>query len=125
MSSWPVSSTCAANTSVVARSGARSGGWVRRAARARVRAGTRWARRHRMWARMISAVIGIWLMTAPAVLDYGGAARTTDRIVGPLVASIAVIAVWEVLRPARWAVLPLAAALVIAPWMLGYDAPLA
>jgi hypothetical protein len=75
-----------------------------------------------MWARLVSAALGIWLMAAPAVLDYAGAARTNDRIVGPIVASLAVIAIWETTRSLRWANLPLGGWLLIAPWVLGYPA---
>ena len=70
--------------------------------------------------QLISVAIGIWLMAAPAVLGYGDPGRTTDRIVGPLVASFGCIAVWEVTRPVRWLNLLLGLGLVLAPWVLGY-----
>lgn len=65
-------------------------------------------------------VLGIWLMAAPAVLGYGGAAETNDRIVGPLAASFAIIAVGEATRDVRRVNLVLAAWLLVAPWVLGY-----
>ena len=37
-----------------------------------------------MWPRLVSIALGAWLMAAPALLDYGDPARTSDRIVGPL-----------------------------------------
>ena len=74
-----------------------------------------------MCARLVSAVLGLWLMAAPAMLGYSGAAATSDRIVGPLVASIAVIAVWEVARGLRWIGLIAVGWLLFAPWMLGYE----
>jgi hypothetical protein len=75
-----------------------------------------------MWARILSVALGVWLMTAPAILDYAGAARTNDRIVGPLVASFALVAIWGVLHPLRWVNLVLGAWLIVAPWALFYDA---
>jgi len=74
-----------------------------------------------MWARIISVVLGIWLMAAPAVLDFPGPARINDRIVGPLVVSFAIIAYWEVTRSLRWVQLVLGFWLLVAPWVLGYE----
>ena len=73
-----------------------------------------------MWARIASALLGVWLMAAPAVLGYVGPARTSDRIAGPVAATIAIVAIWEVTRPMRWANLVIAVWLVIAPAVLGY-----
>ena len=73
-----------------------------------------------MWARVASVALGLWLMAAPAVLGYGDPAETNDRIVGPLVAGSAYVALWQVTRPLRWLALPLGAWLIVAPWVLGY-----
>lgn len=73
-----------------------------------------------MFARLVSAALGIWLMAAPAVLDYGEPAASADRIVGPLVASFSLIAAWEVTRALRWVNVALAVWLVVAPVLLGY-----
>jgi hypothetical protein len=59
-------------------------------------------------------------MAAPGVLGYGDPARSNDRVMGPLVANMAFIAVWEVLRGLRRASLALGAWLLLAPWVLGY-----
>jgi len=73
-----------------------------------------------MWARLLSAALGVWLMAAPAVLGYRGtAAETSDRIVGPIVVSFAVIALWEVSRAVRWVNLLMALWLLSAPAVLG------
>ena len=74
-----------------------------------------------MWAQLANSLLGIWLMAAPAVLGYGDPARMNDRIVGPIAASFAFIAVWEVTRGLRRFNVALGAWLVVAPWMLGYD----
>lgn len=73
-----------------------------------------------MWAQMINVGLGLWLMAAPALIGYGDPARTNDRIVGPLVASFAVISIWEVTRPIRWVNVALGMLLLIVPWALGY-----
>lgn len=52
--------------------------------------------------RFLNLFLGIWLMAAPALLGYTGAPRTNDYIVGPIVASVAMIALSEVVRPLRW-----------------------
>ena len=44
-------------------------------------------------------------------------ARANDRIIGPIVASLATIAMWEVARPLRWVNVILGAWLLIAPWV--------
>jgi len=73
-----------------------------------------------MWPRIASVAAGVWLMAAPAVLGYGDPARTADRIVGPLTAAVAFVAIWEVMRGLRWGTLPFGVWLVGAPWILGY-----
>lgn len=74
-----------------------------------------------MWARIINLVIGVWLMAAPAALGYAGTrAADHDRIVGPILASIACIAIWETTRPLRWVNLVIGGWLVLAPWVLGF-----
>ncbi len=74
-----------------------------------------------MWAHVFAAAFGIWLMAAPAVLGYSGAAQANDRIVGPLVASCAIIAWWQITRGLRWLNVLLGAWLLLAPWVLGYQ----
>lgn len=74
-----------------------------------------------MWARFIEAALGIWLMVAPSLLAYGAPARTNDRIVGPVIASLAIIAIWEVTRPLRWSTAVLGLWLLVAPFLLGYE----
>ena len=73
-----------------------------------------------MWARIASFVLGLWLMAAPAVIGYADAARTNDHIVGPVVASFAFIAIWQLMRPLRWIELIVGAWLLAVPWILGY-----
>ena len=73
-----------------------------------------------MWKHLLPALAGIWLMMSPAVLEYADPARANDRIIGPIVASLATIAMWEVSRPLRWVNVVLGAWLLVAPWLLAY-----
>lgn len=74
-----------------------------------------------MTARLLAVAVGLWLMAAPAVLDHSEQAADNDRTVGPIIACFAFVAIWQVVRPLRWATLPLGAWLVVAPLALGYD----
>lgn len=75
-----------------------------------------------MWARAINIAIGIWLMAAPDVLRYGGVPADHGRIVGPVIASLACIAMWEVTRSLRWINLLIGLWMLLAPWVLGFPA---
>ena len=74
-----------------------------------------------MWAQILATALGVWLMAAPEALNYDEPARTNDWIVGPLVATFACVAIWEVTRSCRWVNLILGLWLIAAPWALGYD----
>lgn len=67
-----------------------------------------------------AALVGVWLMVSPAALEYGGVAATNDRIVGPVAASIAIMAFSEVLRGVRLANVALGAWLAISAFLLPY-----
>lgn len=73
-----------------------------------------------MYAQLLVAAVGLWLMAAPAVLGYGDPAATSDRVAGPLLVSVGVIAAWEITRSVRWVALPVGLWLLAAPWLLGY-----
>lgn len=76
-----------------------------------------------MWGQIINVVLGLWLMAAPAVLGYGGAAADNDRVVGPIAATFAAIAISEATRGARWANVPLGLWMLAGPWLLGGPTP--
>jgi len=65
-----------------------------------------------------STAIGIWLMAAPDVLGIDGGTADSDRFVGALVVTFAMIALAEVARSVRLLTVPLAAWLLVAPWLL-------
>lgn len=73
-----------------------------------------------MFAQMVLVASGIWLMTAPAVLDYGEPATTSDRIAGPVMAATAFLAIFAITRGLRWFNLAVGIWLLIAPWLLGF-----
>lgn len=73
-----------------------------------------------MWARVLNTILGLWLMAAPAVLQYGDPAQVVDRILGPVAASFAIIAMGEATRPVRHMNLLIGVLLLLAPWVLGY-----
>ena len=73
-------------------------------------------------ARLEALAAGVWLMFAPAVLGHGGTAMAdSDRIVGPVAASCAFVALWGVLDGLRWGTLPCGVWAVAAPWVLDAD----
>lgn len=74
-----------------------------------------------MWAQVINALLGLWLMLAPAVLGFDKIIADNDHIVGPIIISFAVISWWESTRVVRLYNLPLGAWLLLAPWVLGYN----
>ena len=70
------------------------------------------------WTLLISAVLGIWLMAAPALLDVTGTAADSNHLAGALVVTCAVIAFGEVARPVRLVNIPIGLWIVISPWVL-------
>jgi|SRR4051812_47139353 hypothetical protein len=76
-----------------------------------------------MWAQILNTIMGIWLMAAPHVLTYSGVAADNDHIVGPIVASFAVIALSGCTRSTANFNAPLGVWLLLAPWILGYETP--
>lgn len=74
-----------------------------------------------MWPRLINIAVGIWVMAAPAVLDFDSVrAENNDHITGPLIVTFAAIALCEVTRPCRWIAFLCGAWLLMAPFLLGY-----
>lgn len=76
-----------------------------------------------MWPQLAAFALGVWLAASPGLLGYEDSARRNAHIFGPLAATFALIAVFEVTRPVRWLNLPLGLWLMFAPWFLGYRPP--
>jgi hypothetical protein len=56
-----------------------------------------------MWLRICTIVLGIWLLLCPAVLGSSADVAMLDRIAGPVVVVVAVLALRDVTRAARMA----------------------
>ena len=73
-----------------------------------------------MGAQLAVAAFGIWLMAAPSVLGHTGVAQVVDRIAGPIIAALAIIAVPECTRGVRWANVGAASILICSALWFGY-----
>jgi len=73
------------------------------------------------WTLLAAALLGGWLMLAPSVLGTEGVSllAVSDRLVGALVVTVALLALAEVARPLRLLNVPTGAWLIVAPWLLG------
>jgi hypothetical protein len=74
-----------------------------------------------MWARIINTLLGLWLMASPGMLGFQKTVADNDHIVGPIIVSAAVIAIWEATRGLRKLNILSGAWLLLAPWVLGYE----
>ena len=66
----------------------------------------------------VAAVAGLWLLASPQILGTGGPLSDNNNIAGALVATVAVIAMAEVVRPLRLLNLGVAAWILVAPLLL-------
>ena len=70
------------------------------------------------WNLLASAALGLWLMASPAILHTSRSAADSDHLVGALVITVAITALAEVGRIARFIGIAFAAWLIAAPWLL-------
>jgi uncharacterized membrane protein len=70
------------------------------------------------WNLLIGAALGLWLMFAPSTLGSTGKAAHSDHLIGALVLTVAVIALAEVGRAARFVNVLFGAWIIAAPWLL-------
>lgn len=72
------------------------------------------------WALWLTVAAGVWLMFAPAVfgISIEAPAADSDHVAGAVIIVVAVIALAEVGRPARFLNVPVGLWLVVAPWFL-------
>ena len=76
-----------------------------------------------MIAQVVGIVVGVGLMATPAVLGYAGStASDVHRTIGPLAASLALIAVWQATRAVRLPNIVLGAALAVSPVVVDHQA---
>lgn len=74
-----------------------------------------------MWWQRLAFVLGVWLMAAPSLLGLPKDHADVFHILGPMAAAIGFIAASEVTRGLRWLNVPVGVALVIAPFVLGFE----
>jgi hypothetical protein len=72
------------------------------------------------WAQVVSMFLGLWLMAAPAVLGYGPPAADVHRVLGPVAAAFALMAIWGHMRPLRWMNLLFGGLLVVVPFVFAF-----
>lgn len=73
-----------------------------------------------MWAQIINACIGLFLMVSPSFFTMSKVAADNNHTVGPLVITFAVIAIWEVNRNTRFFNILTGVWLVLSPFILGF-----
>lgn len=74
-----------------------------------------------MWAQAINVLLGLWIMIAPGLFQWGPAATDNGHIIGPVIITFSFTSLWEVTRGVRKANYPLALWLLLAPWILNYS----
>jgi hypothetical protein len=77
------------------------------------------------WTLLLSALLGVWLMFAPAVFGSEGRAADSDHLLGALATTVAVIAMAEVFRAGRYLNVLCGAWIMAAPWLLSGGSPAA
>lgn len=78
-----------------------------------------------MWGAIINSILGLWIMAAPGIFDYGSAASDNGHITGPIIVTFAVVSMWQATRGVRKWNYPVAVWLLLAPWILGYESTVA
>jgi uncharacterized membrane protein len=71
------------------------------------------------WHLLVSAALGLWLMFTPSALGSTGMAAHSDHLIGALIVTVAVIALADVGRAARFINSLFGAWVIVAPWLLG------
>ncbi len=74
-----------------------------------------------MWAQAINAILGLWLLFAPWVLDFNGPARIVDRIAGPIAFTFALWALRDVTRGVRVVNVLVGLWVLTMPWAFHYE----
>ena len=74
-----------------------------------------------MLAKILSAITGIWLMAAPYALGIDKIAANNAHIIGPVIASFAIISFSPCTSVVLKFNLPLGVWLLVAPWILNYE----
>ena len=70
------------------------------------------------WNLAVVAALGVWVMAAPAVFQTQGLAAHINYVLGAVMWVMAIIALAEVIRAARFVNILAAIALMVLPWLL-------
>jgi uncharacterized membrane protein len=70
------------------------------------------------WNLVVSTGLGVWLMFAPSIFGSQGAAAHSDHLLGALSVTVAVVAIGEVARAARFVNILFGLWIAVAPWLL-------
>ena len=70
------------------------------------------------WNLLVSAGLGVWLMLTPYILGSAGTAAHNDHLFGALIVTVAVIALADVGRAARFVNIAFGGWVIAAPWIL-------
>ncbi len=68
---------------------------------------------------LVSAALGLWLMFAPFIWGSTGKAAHSDHLIGALIITVAIIALADVGRAARFVNVLFGVWLIASPWLLG------
>jgi hypothetical protein len=77
-----------------------------------------------VWFQVCAIALGVWLMISPALLPATSAGASVDRIAGPVVIWVGVLALRSVTRSFRVIHLLSGLFLTIAPWLVTNTMPL-
>ncbi len=77
-----------------------------------------------MWYQICAIALGLWLMISPALLPATSAGAAVDRIAGPVVIWVGVLALRSVTRSFRVIHLLSGLFLTLAPWLVPNTVPL-
>jgi len=75
------------------------------------------------WSLLLSAVVGVWFMSAPSMLGLAGATADSTHLVGALVVTFSVVAFAEAARLVRWLNVLCGPWMLLAPWLLDGGTP--
>lgn len=74
-----------------------------------------------MWAQIINALLGVFLMATPALFQLGGSASDNFHIFGPIITTFAIVSWWEATRSMRLWNVPPGVWLIVSPIFLSYE----
>lgn len=71
-----------------------------------------------MWIQVLTIILGLFLMFAPSAWSFDKAASDHHYIIGPLIITTAIIALWEINRGLRWMNVVIGAWMLVSPLVL-------